>query len=326
MKSFPDSRSIPMQTIPAQRSAQVYLDASEQESGLFGWHQRYAQAERGPYRGSIERLELDGLMISRERVELAVEQSIAPPEGRVIFCQALMPTEAWRFNAHVCTAGLTGFIRGGEEHLALLPAGAEVLIVEADAGLVARDLDESPARMLVEGAFMALPEAAEIRALAEWFVLLLGAPGMLTALVPDLMLYNLGRLWGRARHEVEVLGAGTRGDYRIFRRAEDLMMAGGLETPSVSALATELGLPVSALRRAFLHTVGIGPVEWLHQQRLDGARRDLRQPGTMLSVTDVAMKWGFVHLGRFSAVYAAQFGETPSTTLRRARDGVAGEA
>ncbi len=308
-----------MQPIPAQRSTQQFIDGSEQERGLTGWTQRYAQTEPGPYRGVIEQLTLPGITVSRERVERAVEQSTAPPEGRVIFCQSLVRAGPWRFNAQSCAQGLTGFIRGGEEHLAVLPAGAEVLMVEADQALLARDLDENPARMVLEGAFLALPEAQEVRLLAEWFTLLLATSGGISALTPDLVLYNLGRLWGRARREAVALGSGTRGDYHIFRRAQALMQAGALETPSVSALAAELGVPVPALHRAFLQTAGIGPVEWLRRHRLDGARRDLRQADPDTRVTDVAMKWGFLHLGRFSAAYTAQFGESPSATLRTAR-------
>ena len=33
--------------------------------------------------------------------------------------------------------------------------------------------------------------------------------------------------------------------------------------------------------------------------------------------TDVAMRWGFWHLGRFSAEYRGFFGESPGRTLRR---------
>ena len=74
------------------------------------------------------------------------------------------------------------------------------------------------------------------------------------------------------------------------------------------------------LRRAFAQSVGIGPVDWLRRQRFDGARRELRAASEDTTVTAVAMKWGFVHLGRFSAAYAAQYGEAPSATLRRARE------
>ena len=34
-------------------------------------------------------------------------------------------------------------------------------------------------------------------------------------------------------------------------------------------------------------------------------------------VTDIAMRWGFQHLGRFCQIYKRRFGETPTATLRR---------
>uniref|UniRef100_UPI00372D679F helix-turn-helix domain-containing protein n=1 Tax=Alcaligenes faecalis TaxID=511 RepID=UPI00372D679F len=37
------------------------------------------------------------------------------------------------------------------------------------------------------------------------------------------------------------------------------------------------------------------------------------------SVTEVALRFGFFHLGRFSAQYQQMFGERPATTLARAR-------
>ena len=52
--------------------------------------------------------------------------------------------------------------------------------------------------------------------------------------------------------------------------------------------------------------------------RLEGARDDLRRSSASGdSVTDVALRWGFGHLGRFARDYAEQFGELPSQTLRR---------
>jgi AraC-like DNA-binding protein len=46
-------------------------------------------------------------------------------------------------------------------------------------------------------------------------------------------------------------------------------------------------------------------------------RTDLRLADPVrTTVADAARAWGFSHLGRFSAAYAARFGEYPSETLQ----------
>ena len=52
-------------------------------------------------------------------------------------------------------------------------------------------------------------------------------------------------------------------------------------------------------------------------------RRDLLTAGPEERVTNLAMRWGFYHLGRFSKLYATEFGELPSVTHRRSQSGAA---
>ena len=61
---------------------------------------------------------------------------------------------------------------------------------------------------------------------------------------------------------------------------------------------------------------------WLRQRRLDAARAMLEKPARDdLRVADVALEFGFFHVGEFAAAYGRAFGETPSITLRRGRLG-----
>ncbi|RMO59931.1 BenABC operon transcriptional activator BenR [Pseudomonas amygdali pv. eriobotryae] len=59
----------------------------------------------------------------------------------------------------------------------------------------------------------------------------------------------------------------------------------------------------------------ISPMAFLRNVRMERVHLELRNPGTD-SVTDIAMKWGFAHLGRFSQEYRKYYGELPSATLR----------
>lgn len=83
-------------------------------------------------------------------------------------------------------------------------------------------------------------------------------------------------------------------------------------------LAQVAGLSVRALQDAFQRTLDMPPLAYLRQVRLDRAHADLEAADpAAVTVAGVAGRWGFAHLGRFSAYYAERFGERPSDTLRR---------
>ena len=75
------------------------------------------------------------------------------------------------------------------------------------------------------------------------------------------------------------------------------------------------------LEYAFREVLGSSPMAWYRSLRFAAARRALlrsRPPAS--SVTEVATRFSFWHLGRFSVEYRSRFGESPSATLRHSRD------
>ena len=83
-------------------------------------------------------------------------------------------------------------------------------------------------------------------------------------------------------------------------------------------LARIAALSLRALEAGFERHVGEPPMAYVRDIRLDRARAQLLigHPET-LTVAEVANRWAFYHLGRFSATYRASFGENPSVTLLR---------
>lgn len=84
----------------------------------------------------------------------------------------------------------------------------------------------------------------------------------------------------------------------------------------VADLAGEVGVSPRTLQEAFQRERGTTPLEELRRTRLARAHADLLDGSPeSTTVTEVAARWGFFHLGRFSQTYRAAHGQAPSTTL-----------
>jgi AraC family ethanolamine operon transcriptional activator len=102
---------------------------------------------------------------------------------------------------------------------------------------------------------------------------------------------------------------------RAFEKIDRL----GPEAASIADISMSLGCTPRALQAAFQSTLGITPSQYTLAKRLHFARRDLlaAQPDKE-TVTRIAANHEFFHFGRFSQYYKGLFGESPSTTLKRA--------
>ena len=87
---------------------------------------------------------------------------------------------------------------------------------------------------------------------------------------------------------------------------------------SSEALAAQACISQRSLYSLFERQLGVTPLQYIRQRKLTRIHTCLSDPGcTVRSLTELALDYGFVHLGRFSESYRLQFGELPSSTLKR---------
>jgi AraC-like DNA-binding protein len=100
------------------------------------------------------------------------------------------------------------------------------------------------------------------------------------------------------------------------KRVMDAVREQPTEPFDASQLAAIAQVSLRTLQDAFQKNLGMSPMAYVHEVRLQRARQELRiaVPG-VVTVSDVAYRWGFAHLGRFAQRYRIRFGETPSQTL-----------
>jgi len=105
---------------------------------------------------------------------------------------------------------------------------------------------------------------------------------------------------------------------RQVHRVQEFLRAHAHEPVSATQLAKVAGCSLRSLYAGFQEFCGQSPMQYLRELRLERVRSDLLSGCVSTSVSGVALRWGFGHLGRFSSEYKTRFGEHPSETLRRA--------
>ncbi|MCV7420582.1 AraC family transcriptional regulator [Mycobacterium yunnanensis] len=103
----------------------------------------------------------------------------------------------------------------------------------------------------------------------------------------------------------------------VTKRAIDLMNADPQKPWTTAQLASATGVSARALQRAFDRSGHPSPMAYLRRLRLERVHAELlsHSPDSA-TVTTVATRWGFLHLGRFAGQYRQQYGQSPSHTLR----------
>jgi len=104
------------------------------------------------------------------------------------------------------------------------------------------------------------------------------------------------------------------------KKAIDYMRAHMHREVGMPQLAEFTGVTERTLRKHFQNFLGRSPASYWRCMRLGAAREEFLAPTKHNSISGIAARYGFNHLGRFAAEYRQCFGESPSTTLRRARD------
>ena len=96
-----------------------------------------------------------------------------------------------------------------------------------------------------------------------------------------------------------------------------------MQVASAADVAKIACISLRALEKAFVREFGVPPMTYLRRVRLARARDELiHGDPEVLTVSAVAIRWGFGHLSRFGAAYQEQYGEPPSSTLRRESRGL----
>ncbi|WP_431899120.1 AraC family transcriptional regulator [Nonomuraea sp. bgisy101] len=109
---------------------------------------------------------------------------------------------------------------------------------------------------------------------------------------------------------------------KVVRRAMEFIEGHAHLPLTTDDVARAVAVSGRSLQEGFRAHLGLTPMAYLRQVRLTRVHEELAAGDpARATVTTVAARWGFLHQGRFAALYRRRFGQSPSETLRFAPGG-----
>jgi AraC family ethanolamine operon transcriptional activator len=308
--------------VDAVRSGEIVAnDIEELNYAVWPWELAMRQLSAGRLDARLAFLQLDGLLLTRERWSHRVFATGATPPGYLVLGGPCTErTFRWcddetdsRHLAYAFGKTETEFLtRDRSHHWVLLVPLDRVTdrIGEAAVADAARQRHVLPCDPTISRNIRAQVEAAHGTFGRQED--LLDDRRLVDAAVSDL-LDSVGTLLIGAHPEG---GPSTpRKRYLACRRA--LHLVDELTHPiGVPELAKAVGVSRRVLERGFQETVNVSPQRYLRWNRMNRLHRELRgSHSPEATVTRLAHRWGFDELGRMAGDYRQLFGELPSETL-----------
>lgn len=100
-------------------------------------------------------------------------------------------------------------------------------------------------------------------------------------------------------------------------KAENYMRDHAPAAPTLSQVATAVGVSSRALHKAFKEYRNTTPMRFLRDIRMEGVRAELKEAPSHVTVSEIVYSWGYLCLGRFASLYKQRYGELPSETRKQ---------
>lgn len=310
----------------------ITYDVIEHAESLPLWSQDYTQLSKGSFSGTLTSVVYEKLQIFRESMNRAVDEIASAPQDTYVI-------------------GLSTATEGNSIWGLLPVKPNSVITLDKNSELFFRTSNNSditatviPAKRLEE--YASLVERIDLRKVMSTIkpveTISQNSAQKLHSLLFNGLLYmsnihespNKDSAWCHFEDELmstclETLveasdNKGPNFGHRIHRyivnRVHDSTLSSSVYPITIGQLCTDLRISRRTLNHAFSRVLGITPVAYMRNIRLQQIRAELKKsPHSVISIAEVAYKWGFWHMSLFSRYYKELFGETPNETLTKHR-------
>lgn len=319
---------------PRRRNERISIistdDPCRHAASLRDWSQDYLQLSKGAFSGEIVETSVGPIQVFKETIYQCVDEKANPRCNSYTIGVPVSVTENGYWQGRHLERDSLITLRPNEELHFRTPRESTILVTVIDCAAFdafVRDtagVDVTP--LIAPSNATGLP--ADV---AQFYRLTLSAvltsvagtpeifehPASAKSVAEAVMSASLNALQARCP-----LNESPRSTHTIQRaiveRARSYIVANRENPPTVAELSNYLKMSRRGLHHAFINVLGINIATFLRYVRLHGVRKELLRAGPAETISGIACKWGFWHMGMFSAYYKSLFGEPPSATLRKA--------
>ncbi|MGE8410313.1 MAG: helix-turn-helix domain-containing protein [Pseudomonas sp.] len=279
-------------------------EVSEHRVALPGWQEQYTQMSAGHFHGRLVHAQTSAVELYEERINLRVEQEFHAPADALVFSFDMSDDALYLLDGQTRNGWVTP-----ENYREVAVVLKQPATWKRSAGefrqLVLQPLRSSGCSSFASSLCGVLAEAVQGKVDVD-------APGFAEQLADGCFtLLDQAILAGeRRRSETQAR--------RVIEKVREVVNDCPQDSLGMLELAEAAGVSVRHLQQSFARYADMPPTVWLRNRRLNAVRRDLLAADpAQVTVAEVAMRWSFWHLGRFSQAYHALFGEYPKATLKR---------
>ena len=299
------------------------VDEFNQHSG--GWCVQYHMLDAPGFRSTVSLVMTPSLQVGLVRQAMGYSSQGENPAGMLSIVVPVDQARPMAYRGRAVGPMEMALTRSGEDFECVCPSGARFALVSLAQEKVERyaaDLWHGPNLLEFRDRIRFVDAAHRLRYVEACERILAAVneqPGLLTDQRAAVLLEEKFLEGLLLNAHVASSCASDRSRYNLARQAYRYLQDRADQVPSIREICAATRASYATLERGFRETYGMTPKAMLTAIRLSGARRTLLHSGSMTTVTSVALGWGFVEFGRFSAQYRQRYGELPSETLRRIR-------
>lgn len=308
--------------LPLDRSMQ-FTSAEEIEEELQnnGVEQKTRQLGKGSFQARMANRSTEQAELFVDRYSTALSLQLELPAGTVGILFPRSANEQFlNCGEEVSNSALIAFPGGSELDIVTAgPAGSEAIgVSEERFDEMTQILCSEPGAVRLEQMTVIRGGTAQLNALRKAILELVvypesdPSPEHLTNLLAATIVWMENSLSQQRPERIMLNGNRTR----VAKQTREYIEGHYNRTVSMEDLCRATDVSVRTLQRSFREYFDLTIMDYLKMVRLDAAHRELASAHpSEYSVSNIAMRHGSTHFGRFSIEFRERFGESPSKTL-----------